>query len=372
MTGRSQTKIGYKIGKNNEFGFGDELSWQRKISNARRFVEKKNYLLRATELISMMMMFISQLDLKSSNANIVCAPLQKICPFSWFFVSMFQFKWKCSRHRDSRLVVLLRPEHLKKDFATMAIQTSSLTVMVKRKRERICSPSTSSSKKSTCPQLSSEDYSPSSCFASPKPSRRPLLCDHFDFLFTLLVESPKRNCRNVSFTEVEFEWLHTVSGKQNSLASISRENRHYAILKYAEDMHFILKDIPESPEERQPEDAQVFPVHNPSNSLCWVPPRRWRLYPRTLDLIMNPRMSRRHSSRESIHHSNGAQLIWMNRIMILMYQKHSSQILIQYLTTMFTKRLTSIFSLACMTDAAQFIARDTTTASHNSIKKSYR
>ncbi len=37
---------------------------------------KKKYLLRATELILMMMMFISHQYLKSRNANIVCAPLQ--------------------------------------------------------------------------------------------------------------------------------------------------------------------------------------------------------------------------------------------------------------------------------------------------------
>ena len=112
----------------------------------------------------MMMMFISQLDLKSSNANIVCAPLQKICPFCWFLV---QLKWKCSRHRDSWLVGPAPSWAFENGFYSMAIQTSSLTVMVKRKLERICSPSVSSAKRSTCPHLPWEDYSPSSVFHNP-------------------------------------------------------------------------------------------------------------------------------------------------------------------------------------------------------------
>ena len=38
---------------------------------------------------------------------------------------------------------------------------------------------------------------------------------------------------------------------------VALESRHSAILTFAEEMHYILTDIPESPTEREEEDAQV-------------------------------------------------------------------------------------------------------------------
>jgi hypothetical protein len=130
--------------------------------------------------------------------------------------------------------------------------------MVKRILDRMSSPSESSTKRCAYPHRSSEDYLPSSCFRSPEPSRRAQLVEHFDVPITLLVELPERICREVSFTEAEFDWLQSFPGKLVPLASTSHVHRYIAILKYAADMQYILTDLPESPNERQPEDAQVL------------------------------------------------------------------------------------------------------------------
>ena len=107
----------------------------------------------------------------------------------WFL--FFRSKRKCSRHSDSLTGGPASSLGAWKGSYSMArfeIQTSSSIVMVKRILDRMSSPSESSTKRCAYPHRSSEDYSPSSCFRSPEPSRRAQLVEHFDVPITLLVE----------------------------------------------------------------------------------------------------------------------------------------------------------------------------------------
>lgn len=133
----------------------------------------------------------------------------------WFL--FFRSKRKCSRHSDSLTGGPASSLGVWKGSYSMAIQTSSSTVMVKRILDRMSSPSESSTKRCAYPHRSSVDYSPSSCFRSPEPSRRAQLVEHFDVPITLLVELPERICREVSFTEAEFDWLQSFPGNWSLL-----------------------------------------------------------------------------------------------------------------------------------------------------------
>jgi hypothetical protein len=98
---------------------------------------------------------------------------------------------------------------------------------------------------------------------------------------TELVESPLQNRRRVSYAEAESEWLInlTVEGP-DAFIFVALESRHSAIMTFAEEMHYIVTDIPESPTERGEEDAQVSNLLSFRNLSCLINNEtiRWRLY----------------------------------------------------------------------------------------------
>ncbi len=165
------------------------------------------------------------------------------------------------------------------------------------------SPSESSTKRCAYPHRSSEDYSPSSCFRSPEPSRRAQLVEHFDVPITLLVELPERICRKVSFTEAEFDWLQSFPGKLVPLASTSHVHRYIAIYwNMRRICNTFLQTSQNHPMNDNPKTLRYCFNHKSARSLCsLVPPRWWRLHSQTVsgqrDLNMNPHISRRPSSR---------------------------------------------------------------------------
>jgi len=129
--------------------------------------------------------------------------------------------------------------------------------MVKRILDRMSSPSESSTKRCAYPHRSSEDYLPSSCFRSPEPSRRAQLVEHFDVPITLLVEKPEHPSRGI----IHRGWFRLaikLSRETDSSCIYFTRTPIFSDIKYAADMQYILTDLPESPDERQPKYAQVL------------------------------------------------------------------------------------------------------------------